>query len=108
MTGSLFHSEHLGRTPFYFWYGQVVGDWEGNQNHEIHTRDDIPGWGYRIKVAILGQDPRVTSEGASNSELVMAEVLPPTTGGGGVGGGVQTPSIGNNSFVVGFYKHQAH
>ena len=104
MTGSLFHSEHLGRTPFYFWYGQVVGDWEGNQNHEIHTRDDIPGWGYRVKVAILGQDPRVTSEGASNPELVMAEVLLPTTGGGGVGGGVQTPSIGNNSFVVGFYK----
>lgn len=104
MNGSLFHSEHLGRTPFYFWYGQVVGDWEGNQNHEIHTRDDIPGWGYRVKVAILGQDPRVTSEGASNPELVMAEVLLPTTGGGGVGGGVQTPSIGNNSFVVGFYK----
>lgn len=104
MNGSLFHSEHLGRTPFYFWYGQVVGDWEGNQNHEIHTRDDIPGWGYRVKVAILGQDPRVTSDGASNSELVMAEVLLPTTGGGGVGGGVQTPSIGNNSFVVGFYK----
>ena len=110
---NLLQSEHLGRTEFYIWWGMVVGgsEWEDNQKdesiskHKIHSRDDISGWGYRAKVAILGYDPRLVKENTiKNSELVMAEVMLPVTGGGGIGGGVQTPSIGNNSFVVGFYK----
>ena len=113
MAANLLQSEHLGRTEFYIWWGMVVGgsEWEDNQKdepiskHKIHSRDDISGWGYRAKVAILGYDPRLVKENTiKNSELVMAEVMLPVTGGGGIGGGVQTPSIGNNSFVVGFYK----
>lgn len=104
---SLYHSQHLGKTEFYFWYGQVVGgpEWECNHEHKIHDRDEPKGWGYRCKVAIFGSDPRVVTDGvAKNSEIAMAEVMLPTTGGGGIGGPVATPSIGNNSFVVGFYK----
>jgi hypothetical protein len=104
---SLYHSQHLGKTEFYFWYGQVVGgpEWECNHQHKIHDRDEPKGWGYRCKVAIFGSDPRIVTDGvAKNSELVMAEVMLPTTGGGGIGGPISTPAIGNNSFVVGFYK----
>ena len=109
---SLYHSQHLGKSDFYFWYGQVVGgrEWENNhkpkgKEHEIHKRDDPEGWGYRLKVAIMGSDPRVVDDkAAKNSELAMAEVMLPTSGGGGVGGPISTPSIGNNSFVIGFYK----
>lgn len=113
MNGSLFNSQNLGRTPFYFWYGMVVGgsEWEDNQKdeaisqHKIHDRDDVAGWGHRCKVAIMGYDPRIVDDKtAKNSELVMAEVMVPPTGGGGVGGPVMTPTLGNNSFVVGFFK----
>jgi len=113
MTGDLFHSEHLGRSKTYFWYGMVVGgsEWEDNQKddaidaHKIHTRDDVAGWGYRAKVAIMGYDPQlVEGEGIKNSELVMAEVMLPTTGGSGLGGPVNTPTIANNTFVIGVYK----
>ena len=113
MEGDLFHSEHLGRSKTYFWYGMVVGgsEWEDNQKddaidaHKIHTRDDVAGWGYRAKVAIMGYDPQlVEGEGIKNSELVMAEVMLPTTGGSGLGGPVNTPTIANNTFVIGIYK----
>ena len=113
MQGDLFHSEHLGRSKTYFWYGMVVGgeEWEDNQkddaieSHKIHTRDDVAGWGYRAKVAMMGYDPQLVEEnGIKNSELVMAEVMLPTTGGNGLGGPVNTPTIPNNSFVIGVYK----
>lgn len=113
MEGDLFHSEHLGRSKTYFWYGMVVGgsEWEDNQKddaidcHKIHGRDDVAGWGYRAKVAIMGYDPQlVEGEGIKNSELVMAEVMGSTTGGSGLGGPVNTPTIANNTFVIGVYK----
>jgi hypothetical protein len=113
MEGDLFHSEHLGRSKTYFWYGMVVGgsEWEDNQKddaidcHKIHGRDDVAGWGYRAKVAMMGYDPQlVEGEGIKNSELVMAEVMLPTTGGSGLGGPVNTPTIANNTFVIGVYK----
>jgi len=113
MQGDLFHSEHLGRSKTYFWYGMVVGgsEWEDNQkddaieSHKIHNRDDVAGWGYRAKVAIMGYDPQlVEGNGVKNSELVMAEVGLPVTGGNGLGGPVNTPTIANNSFVMGVYK----
>ena len=113
MQGDLFHSEHLGRSKTYFWYGMVVGgeEWEDNQkddaieSHKIHTRDDVAGWGYRAKVAMMGYDPQLVEEnGIKNSELVMAEVMLPTTGGNGLGGSVNTPTIANNTFVIGVYK----
>ena len=104
---SLYNSQHLGKSEFYFWYGQVVGgiEWEDNHQHVLSNRDDAKGWGYRCKVAIMGSDPRIVTDGvATNSECRMAEVMLPTTGGGGIGGPYVTPSIGNNSFVIGFYK----
>lgn len=106
---SLYDPHNAGMVPGYFWHGMVVGDWEGNLRKEsnkkwgIHTRDDVDGWGYRCKVAIFGRDPASTSEGCSNSELVMAEVMGSTMGSG-VGGPVATPVIGNNTFVIGYYR----
>jgi hypothetical protein len=106
---SLYDPHNAGMVPGYFWHGMVVGDWEGNLRKEsdkkwgIHTRDDVDGWGYRCKVAIFGRDPASTSEGCSNTELVMAEVMGSVLGSG-VGGPVATPVIGNNTFVVGYYR----
>ena len=97
-------NEHIGQSPFYFWYGQVLGDWEGNESGKIQNRNDSPGWGKRYKVAILGRDERAVDKGADNNSLAMAEVLLPVTAGSGLGGGVQTPNIAQNTFVVGFYK----
>lgn len=99
-----FQSEHLGKSKFIFWYGQVLGDWEGNENPEVHDRENIPGWGKRYKVLIFGQDPKFIKDGLSNDEAVMAEVILPTTAGSGIGGGTMTPNIGQNTYVMGFYK----
>lgn len=99
-----FNSEHLGKTKFTFWYGQVLGDWEGNENPEVHDREDVPGWGKRYKVLMFGQDPKFIKDGLKNNEAVMAEVLLPTTAGSGIGGGTMTPSIGQNTYVMGYYK----
>ena len=106
---SLYDPHNAGMVPGYFWHGMVVGDWEGNLRKEsdkkwgIHTRDDVDGWGSRCKVAIFGRDPASTSEGSSNTELVMAEVMGSTMGSG-IGGPIASPVIGNNTFVIGYYR----
>lgn len=104
MSSQFYSNEHLGQSQFYFWYGQVLGDWEKNETSKPHNKDDIPGWGKRYRVAILGRDSRAVDKGVGNDELPMAEVLLPVTAGAGPGGGVQTPNISQNTFVVGFYK----
>lgn len=112
---SLRNSHKLSKPPgniCYFWYGQVVGDTEWTRNHartneryELRERDEQQGWAWRCKVAIMGRDPNiVTNKDAKNSELAMAEVLLPTSGGGGIGGPLCSPAVTNNSFVLGIYK----
>lgn len=121
-------NEHLSQNLFYYWYGQVLGDWEGNEVNKLHLRDgstssansppstpksntqsgisttSTSGWGKRYKVAILGRDPKIVSEGADNNNVAMADIILPVTAGSGLGGGVQTSNIAQNTFVIGFYK----
>ena len=100
----MFNNQVNGKNEYYWFLGQVVDDvnWQGNINPKIHTRDDVPGWGYRYKVRIFGRDTR-TKETTDN-QLEMAEVMLPVTAGSGHAGSVQTPNIRQGAFVTGFYK----
>lgn len=100
----LFNSESAHNNVMYWWMGQVVDEicWVGNSNHEIHDRDDVPGWGKRYKCRIFGRDTQVKV--VPDDQLEMAEILYPVTAGSGHGGSYQTPNIRQGSYVVGFYK----
>jgi len=100
----MFNNQIHGKNEYYWFLAQVVDDsnWQGNINPKIHTRDDVPGWGYRYKIRIVGRDTR--TKDTSDNQLEMAEVLLPVTAGGGHAGSVQTPNIRQGSFVTGFYK----
>lgn len=100
----MFNNQIHGKNEYYWFLAQVVDDsnWQGNINPKLHTRDDVPGWGYRYKIRIVGRDTR--TKDTADDQLEMAEVLLPVTAGGGHGGSVQTPNIRQGSFVTGFYK----
>jgi hypothetical protein len=87
-----------------FWIGQVVDEanWIDNVNPKFHNRDDIPGWGSRCKVRIIGRDPQ--QKVTPDDKLEMAEIWVPTTAGSGHGGAHQTHSIRQGCYVAGFYK----
>lgn len=104
MYGDLFHRESAHSRPVYFWYGQIVDEinWVDNINPEIHNRNDIPGWGNRYKVKIIGRDSQVKI--VPDDQLEMAEVLYPVTAGSGHAGSHQTANLRQGCYVVGFYK----
>lgn len=100
----MFNNQISGKNNYYWFIAQVVDEvnWQGNQNAKIHTRDDVPGWGYRYKIRIFGRDTR--TKDVPDDQLEMAEVVLPVTAGSGHAGSVQTPNIKQGAFVVGFYK----
>ena len=69
---------------------------------DIKSSEDIPGWGYRYKVRIIGIHDQ--GEGSLESEqLPWAQVMYPVTSGGGQGKSYQTPAIQQGMFVFGFF-----
>ena len=105
MEGSgLFNPGFLG-SGFIWWIGQIVDDstWRDNINPEKYEHiTDIPAWGYRYKVKIMGHhDQDETSIKAE--DLPWAQVMYPVTSGGGQGGSFQTPAIKQGMFVFGFF-----
>jgi len=102
--GSLFNPGFLGGS-FNWWVGQVADDkeWRENVNDKkIKTVSEIPGWGYRYKVRIIGlhdQDENTLK----SKDLPWAQVMYPITSGGGQGGSWQTPAIRQGNFVFGFF-----
>ena len=91
-------------SQFHWWLGQVSDskNWRDNQpNKAFKDRKDIPGWGYRYKVRIMGihdaGEARIESD-----QLPWAQVMYPVTGGG-QGGSYQTPGIKQGCFVFGFF-----
>ncbi len=104
MESSLFNPGFLGGS-FYWFIGQVADDstWRENQNPEKFEKvEDMPAWGYRYKVRIMGchdqDEADVTAE-----QLPWAQVMYPVTAGTGHGGSYQTPAIRQGSFVFGFF-----
>ena len=90
---------------FHWWLGQVADSktWRDNQpKTHFKSRNDIPGWGYRYKVRIMG----IHDAGESmipSDQLPWAQVMYPITAGGGQGGSFQTPGIKQGCFVFGFF-----
>ena len=102
--GSLFNPGFLGGT-FYWFIGQVADDstWRENQNPDkFEKTDEMPAWGYRYKVRIIGhhdqQESSITAE-----QLPWAQVMYPVTSGSGHGGSYQSPAIKQGMFVFGFF-----
>ena len=102
--GSLFNPGFLG-SSFHWFIGQIADDstWRENQNPaKFNKVEDIPAWGYRYKVRIVGQHEQEESD-VSAEELPWAQVMYPITAGGGQGGSFMTPAIRQGNFVFGFF-----
>ena len=104
MESSLFNSGFLGGS-FHWFIGQVSDDstWRENQNPEKFEKiSEMPAWGYRYKVRIIGQHEQEESD-ITAEQLPWAQVMYPVTAGTGHGGSYQTPAIRQGSFVFGFF-----
>ena len=102
--GSLFNPGYLG-SSFHWFIGQIADDstWRDNQNPSKFDKvEDIPAWGYRYKVRIVGQHEQEESD-VSAEELPWAQVMYPVTAGNGIGGSFMTPALKQGMFVFGFF-----
>ena len=82
--GTLFNSGFLG-TSFNWWIGQIADDsyWRDNiVSGKFDDKNNVPGWGRRYKVRIIGlHDQEETS--IASDQLPWAQVMYPITAGGG-------------------------
>ena len=104
MESSLFNPGFLGGT-FYWFIGQVADDstWRENQNPgKFEEISEMPAWGYRYKVRIIGHHDQDESD-VTAEQLPWAQVMYPVTAGTGHGGSYQSPAIKQGSFVFGFF-----
>jgi len=102
--GSLFNSGFLGAS-FNWWIGQIAADstWRDNiAPAKFESPDQIPGWGRRYKVRIIGLHDQGESE-IKSKELPWAQVMYPVTAGGGQGSSGQTPNLRQGNMVFGFF-----
>ena len=102
--GSLFNPGFLGGS-FLWFIGQVADDstWRENQNPgKFEEVSEMPAWGYRYKVRIIGQHEQDEAD-VTAEELPWAQVMYPVTAGTGHGGSYQSPAIKQGSFVFGFF-----
>jgi hypothetical protein len=102
--GSLFNSGFLGAS-FNWWIGQIADDstWRDNiLPGKFESKDQIPGWGRRYKVRIVGLHDR-EEEIISSDQLPWAQVMYPITAGGGQSTASQTPNLRQGNFVFGFF-----
>ena len=103
-SSSLFNPGFLGGS-FYWFIGQVADDstWRENQNPDKFEKiEEMPAWGYRYKVRIIGHHDQDESD-VTAEELPWAQVMYPVTAGTGHGGSYQSPAIKQGSFVFGFF-----
>lgn len=102
--GTLFNPGFLGAS-FNWWIGQIADDstWRDNQlAGKFESKDMIPGWGKRYKVRIIGLHDKEEASIPSD-QLPWAQVMYPTTAGGGQGNSGQTANLRQGMFVFGFF-----
>lgn len=105
MTNNLFNQESIG-SETYWWTGIVVGDvsWKGNQKAQKWSSiDELPGWGGRYKVRIVGKHSEIRDK-VGDDKLELCEVLYPVTAGTGHAASYQTSNLRQGSVVFGIYK----
>jgi len=102
--GSLFNPGFLG-SHFYWWIGQIADDstWRDNiVPGKFESKDQVPGWGRRYKVRIIGlHDKEETT--IPSDQLPWAQVMYPITAGGGQAAASATPNLRQGNFVFGFF-----
>jgi hypothetical protein len=102
--GTLFNSGFLGAS-FNWWVGQIASDstWRDNiLPGKFESKDQIPGWGRRYKVRIIGLHDREEASIPSD-QLPWAQVMYPVTGGGGQANASATANLRQGNFVFGFF-----
>ena len=102
--GSLFNPGFLGGS-FLWWVGQIADDstWRKNKNPgKFITTKDIPGWGERYKVRIIGLHDQGESV-IPSEELPWAQIMYPVTAGGGQARSSQTSNLRQGMMVFGFF-----
>lgn len=102
---SLFNPGFLGAGGFHWWVGQIMDDakWRENiKDKKISGAGEVPGWGYRYKVRIIGLHDK-EEETVPSDQLPWAQVMYPITAGGGQAGARQTPNLRQGNFVFGFF-----
>ena len=102
MESGLYDNVFMGGR-FYWWLGQVVDSklWRENLTDKKTSSSEIPGWGYRYKVMIMGLHDQGADE-KFKEKLYWAQVMH-SAWGGGEGGSFQTPGIRQGSFVFGWF-----
>lgn len=101
---SLFNSGFLG-AHFNWWVGQIVDDstWRSNiSSNKFEAPAQIPGWGRRYKVRIIGLHDQDTAS-IADDQLPWAQVMYPVTAGGGQAGVTATSGLRQGNFVFGFF-----
>jgi archaellum component FlaC len=102
--GSLFNPGFLGAS-FNWWIGQIASDstWRDNMlPGKFESKDQIPGWGRRYKVRIIGLHDQGETEVPSD-QLPWAQIMYPVTGGGGQANSGATANLRQGNFVFGFF-----
>ncbi len=102
--GSLFNPGFLG-SHFYWWIGQIADDstWRDNiVPGKFENKDQVPGWGRRYKVRIIGLHDREETTIPSD-QLPWAQVMYPITAGGGQAAASATSNLRQGNFVFGFF-----
>ncbi len=102
--GSLFNSGFLGAN-FSWWIGQIASDstWRDNiLPGKFESKDQIPGWGRRYKVRIIGLHDQGETEVPSD-QLPWAQIMYPVTAGGGQANAGATANLRQGMFVFGFF-----
>ena len=102
--GGLFTSGFAG-AQFNWWIGQIADDatWRGNSSAgKIESSSQVPGWGKRYKVRIIGCHDQ-QEETVPSDQLPWAQVMYPVTAGGGQAAAHQTTNLRQGNFVFGFF-----
>lgn len=101
--GPAYLEDNVRKNIMYWWIGQVTDEshWIENEEVRLHNRDASPGWGKRYRVRIFSRDSEVKI--VPDSQLEMASVIAPVTGGSGHQGYGETVVLAQGSYVVGFY-----
>lgn len=102
--GTLFNPGFLGAS-FNWWIGQIADDstWRDNQlAGKFESKDQVPGWGKRYKVRIIGLHDKEEATIPSD-QLPWAQVMYPITAGGGQANSGQTANLRQGMFVFGFF-----
>ena len=77
--------------------------WRENQNEcKFSGPEDVPGWGYRYKVRILGIHDQDEAD-IPNDQLPWAQIMYPVVAGSGTAGVFMTSGIRQGNFVFGFF-----